>query len=279
MKLLETAEDLKDWAEYRIYLRERLKLLSPEPEPAFISKARFEFDLGGKVFRSYAVIFGKKSRQMAMKLRKEGVLFLEGTVSAQGKKLSLSGFADRHLAGAEKTFTRSKLGIVVVPRDEARDSGPRRAAGEPDEDDSGGDSRREARERQTKLKKAALRIEKAVVFWGKTEILMTRQLRQLQRQILSMGDPRAKALVRSLEDIRTRLEKIDDEAREASEAAARGDAKGFVVARKDFLAKANRILKRVQQDELIRMADENPLVSIQLQKTLSSSLVRLMKAV
>jgi len=260
MKVLESAEELKSWADYRILMRERVKQLSPEPEPVYVSKARFEFDVNGKVWRGHAVLFGKKSRQMAMKLRKEGVLFLEGTVTADGKRLTLTGLSGKLLEGAEKTFKRLKLGIQLVGG-------------------SNGEDEEEDLQLKRKLGKAAQRIEKAVVFWGKTEQLVTRQLRQLQRAIQSSGDPRNKVVIRGLEEIRTKLERIDDEAREASDAAERGDAKGFAVARKDFLQKAGRILRRVRSDELIQMADANPVVRIQLRQTLESSLQRLMKAV
>lgn len=261
MKVLETAEELKNWEEYRILVRERVKQLSGETEPLYVSKTRQEFDINGKVWRGYAVLFGKKSRQMAMKMRKEGILFLEGTVKGDGKRLTLGGLASKQMEGAEKTFTRLKLGIqVVAPTADAEGEG------------GGGQQR-------AQLKKAAQRIEKAVVFWDKTEQLVTRQLRQLQKAIQQTGDPRNKAVIRGLEEIRTKLEKIDDEARDCSEAAEKGDQRGFEVARKDFMQKANRILQRVRSDELIRMADANPIVSIRLKDTLESSLQRLMKAV
>ena len=261
MKVLETADELKNWEDYRILIRERVKQLSGEPEAAYISKARVEFDINGKVWRGHAVLFGKKSRQMAMKMRKEGILFLEGTVTADGKRLTLQGFSGKLLEGAEKTFTRLKLGLQMITA-------------------AGGDGAEEGEEEvQLKLKKAAQRIEKAVAFWDKTEQVVTRQLRQLQRAIQATGDPRNKSVIRGLEEIRTKLEKIDDEARDCSEAAERGDQRGFVIARKDFVQKANRILGRVRNDELIKMADANPIVSIQLRSTLESSLVRLMKAV
>ena len=262
--ILDTLEQLQDFAEYRVFMRERLKRLSSEKEPIFISKSRLDFQISGNAWKSHGLIFGKKSRQIAMRMRKEGAMFLEGVCHADGSKLVIEGLSDKFVVGAARTLKRLKLGFEIEA-----------GSGE-DAAESGAD---EGAAGQAELKQKAARIEKAVQFWHKTEEFATTELRKLQRKIQGLNHPAGKGVIRGLEQIRTRLETIDDEAAEAGEAARRGDAAGFEKARQDFLQKARRILQSVQKDDLIDAADNNPGVKIQIKKTLTDSLNRLMKAV
>jgi len=262
MVMLDSLDQMRKFDDYRVFMRDRLKRLSPEKEAIFISKARLDFDINGNAWKSYGLLFGKKSRALAMKMRKEGAMFVEGVCYADGKKLVIEGMSDKFVQGAQRTLKRLKLGFEVVAGEGAEAS--------EDADGSSG---------AADLRRRAARIEKAVVFWHKTETLATRELRKLQKSILGLGDPRGKAVARELEKIRDRLESIDDEAREAAEAAERGDADGFEKARDDFLEKARRILDRVAKDDLIALADSNPGVPIHLRSTLTDSLTRLLKAV
>ena len=129
------------------------------------------------------------------------------------------------------------------------------------------------------LVQRAAKIEKAVQIWTKTEQVVTGELRKLQKAILAYGDPRGESVARGLEGILQKLDRVDDEAREAAEAAERGDPKGFEVARDDFLKKVQRILDYASTDELIKDADSNPAVSIKIGATLEKSLSALVKAV
>lgn len=125
----------------------------------------------------------------------------------------------------------------------------------------------------------AKKIETAVKVWNKTEEAATKELRKLQKAILDLGDPRGRPVIQGLEGILTKLDKVDDEAREAADAAAKGDHQGFQKARDDFMNKMNRILDYVNKDELIKDADNNPAVNIKIAETITNSLNRLMKAV
>jgi len=129
------------------------------------------------------------------------------------------------------------------------------------------------------LEKRAGKIEQAVKVWNKTEEVATKELRKLQKAIHALDDPRANGVIKGLEGILTRLGKVDDEAREAAEAAKRGDQRGFDLARDDFMRKVDGILAYVEQDELIRNADENPAVKVKIRETLSKSLTQLKKLV
>ena len=259
MVMLDSLDQMLKFDDYRVFMRERLKRLSTEKEPIFISKARLDFDLNGSAWKSHGLIFGKKSRTMAMKMRKEGAMFLEGVCYSDGKSLVIEGMSDKFVEGAQRTLKRLKLGFEAVP------------AGGAGAEQEGADT--------AELQKRAARIQKAVQFWQKTEELATRELRKLQKMILDLGDPRSKGVARELEKIRDRIETIDDEAREAAVAAKNGDAEGFEKARDDFRQKAKRILDRVSKDELIRVADSNPAVQTNIGQTLTDSLNRLLKAV
>lgn len=125
----------------------------------------------------------------------------------------------------------------------------------------------------------AKKIETAVKVWNKTEEAATKELRKLQKAILDLGDPRGRPVIQGLEGILTKLDKVDDEAKEAADAAAKGDHAGFQRARDDFMMKMNKILDYVQKDELIKDADSNPAVNIKIAETITNSLNRLMKAV
>lgn len=129
------------------------------------------------------------------------------------------------------------------------------------------------------LAEQAKKIETAVKVWNKTEEAATKELRKLQKAILDLDDPRSRPVIQGLESILTRLDKVDDEAKEAADAAAAGDHAGFVAARQDFMNKMNSILTYVNNDELIRDADNNPAVNIDIAGTITNSLNRLMAAV
>ena len=264
MVLMQSLEELKCWDDYRTFMRKYLKLMSGEPEPFYVSKSRLDFVVGDKPWKSHAILLGKRSRKLAQVMRKEGELFLEGSCTSDGKRITLHDLSEKYAQGAARTLKRLKLGYEIVTADDAAEA----EAGSAVSDRTRG-----------KLGQMAVRIEKAVVFWEQTQVLATRELRKLQRAIQATGDRRAKPVIRGLERILTRLDRIDDEAREASAAARAGDAQGFKVARADFRTKVNRILDYVENDRLIADADANPGVSINLRTTLSGSLNRLLKAV
>lgn len=259
MMTLTSLDELLDFALYRVFLRERLKRLSEQREPVFVSKARLDFRVNGSAWKAHAIVFGKKSRPMAQTLRKEGAPFLEGVGFAEGRRLVLEGFPDKHVAGARRTVERLKLGCEVVG--------------------GGAVERAPAANERDDLDRRAARIEQAVRFWQRAELGATAELRKLQRAIAALNLPAGKAVIRGLETIRSGLERLDDEAAEAAEAARRGDARAFVSARADFLAKVDRIRDHVERNELIRAADSNPEVPLGIRSLLTLALARLRKAV
>jgi hypothetical protein len=273
VKWIESVEELEAWEEYRQFLKDQLKLVDGEA-PIFVSKLKRSFEIEGKPWKGHAVLAGPKAIQSVKNLKKEGVLFLEGTVRRKGKDLDVEGILPKLLKESQKTFLKLRLGYKIVGVDEADDAGDdgaaEPAAGVPAKPEGGAPG---------ELAKRAETIQKAVLIWNKTEQAVTKELRKLQKAILAFNDPRGRAVIQGLENILTRLDKVDDEAREAADAARRGDADGFAKARDDFRTKMNRMLEYVKNDELIRDADQNPAVEIKIGETLTKSLNQLMKVV
>ena len=108
-----------------------------------MTRKKFEFDIDGKPFKSHAVLVGKKGRITAQILKKEGVLFREGTCKRDGKSLLVSAIPPELIKGAKKTFLKLRLGRKIVPYGELPPDGDE-AAEEALDDKSG--SRRLDRE-------------------------------------------------------------------------------------------------------------------------------------
>jgi hypothetical protein len=138
-------------------------------------------------------------------------------------------------------------------------------------------ARRAPRRRATE--KRAARIAKAVEVWNKTEKVATQELRKLQKALLGLDDPRSKPIIQGLEGILKEIDRVDDEGHAVEAAAASGDATAFETARAAFVRKLEAIRTHVEQDELIRMADSNPLLEIKLRDTFTKSLSQLIQAV
>ncbi len=106
---------LGDWQAYRQFLRAHLKRLPPEGGPFYVSRKKVEFSIEGKAFKGLAVLVGMKARMTVQALKKEGVLFKEGTCRKQGKELQVEGISMVLIKGARKTFLKLRLGRKLVP--------------------------------------------------------------------------------------------------------------------------------------------------------------------
>ncbi len=109
---------LTDWKSYRDFMKVQLKKLGSEDGPIFISRKKYDFDMDGKPFSGFAVLVGKKARITVNILKKEGTLFKEGIVKADGKKLLVSAMTAELIKGAKKTFQKLRLGRKIVPHGE-----------------------------------------------------------------------------------------------------------------------------------------------------------------
>ncbi len=109
---------LTDWKSYRDFMKVQLKKLGSEDGPIFISRKKYDFDMDGKPFSGFAVLVGKKARITVNILKKEGTLFKEGIVKAEGKKLLVSAMTAELIKGAKKTFQKLRLGRKIVPHGE-----------------------------------------------------------------------------------------------------------------------------------------------------------------
>ncbi len=115
MATLESAANLKSWEDYKAFLKDQLKLLPDGDGTIFVSKDKLEFDLQGKPWSGYAVLAGPKAAAVVQKLRKEGVLFREGTCRKQGKELLVEGIPSKLAKEANKTLLKSMLGYSATP--------------------------------------------------------------------------------------------------------------------------------------------------------------------
>ncbi len=127
MAKIKSLEDLQNWREYRVFLRKELKGLPEAGQgegPVFITKDEVEFDLGGKPFSSHAVLFGDQAVATMKAIKKEGVLFREGTCHLQGENIGVRELSGGLLRGANLTLKRMALGAKLVPSNGAEaDSG------------------------------------------------------------------------------------------------------------------------------------------------------------
>ena len=109
---------LADWNAYRDFVRAHIKRLPAEGGPFFVSRKKVEFSIQGKPFKGHAVLLGKKGRVTVQNLKKEGVLFKEGTCLREGKKMLVGGIPSTLIKGAAKTFLKLRVGRKIVPHGE-----------------------------------------------------------------------------------------------------------------------------------------------------------------
>jgi hypothetical protein len=276
VKLIESKEALQAWDDYRELLKVQLKLLA-DTDVIFVSKEKIPFEIAGKPWNAHAVLAGVKGQMSVQKLRKAGVIFREGTCSKAGKELELAGLEAKLVKGAARTLAKLRLGYTIAGVDE--EGADESADGDASAPASAGAASAGAASGPVDLAERAKRIAKAVQVWSKTEAAATKELRKLQKALLALDDPRTRAVIQGLETILARIDRVDDEGRAVEAAAAQGDAAAFDKARADFLGKLDAIRAHVEQDELIRMADSNPLLEVKLRDTYAKSLARLIKAV
>ncbi len=106
---------LGDWKAYRGFVKAHLKRLPGEGGPIFVSKKKFAFVIKNKPYQGYAVLIGNKGRVTMQALKKDGVLFREGTCKKDGKKLLVGGIPALLIKGAAKTFLKLRVGRKIVP--------------------------------------------------------------------------------------------------------------------------------------------------------------------
>ncbi len=273
MNLIESKDQLESWGDYLEFLKLQLKLLEGGAEPFFVSKDKLDFEIEGKPWKGHAVLAGPKGLACTRKLMKEGLVFREASCRKAGKELQLEGLDPKLAKEAAKTLAKMRLGFKIAGAEaelegESGSEGSGPAAAHEAMHDAVGD-----------LAKQATRIAKAVEVWTKTEAAATKELRKLQKALLALGDPRTKPVIQGLESILTRIDRVDDEAKAVEAAAGSGDAGAFGKAREEFLGKLRGILSHVEGDELIRMADSNPVAEVKIGETFKKSLSQLIQSV
>ena len=119
MKLIESKEELQNWEDYRAFLKLQLKRIT-RPEPFYVSKDKLEFTLGKTKWRGHAVLAGPKAPQCVRRLKKDNVVFREGTCERAGREISFTGeqMKDRYVREPVKTFEKLKLGYKLTHKQE-----------------------------------------------------------------------------------------------------------------------------------------------------------------
>ena len=111
---LENLEALKNWTEYRTFMKERLKMVPASDCPVYVSKEKVDFQIDGKPWRGFAFLAGPKGQIAAKKIKKEGVLWREATASLQSKEFTIEGLSPQHLKQVGLTLKKLKLGYTVA---------------------------------------------------------------------------------------------------------------------------------------------------------------------
>lgn len=114
-------DSLENWDQYTAYMKAQLKKVKTKPTFFFVSRKPQTFDVGGSSWKGVAVIAGRKSDLLARKLKKDGVIFEEGSCTRAGKVLTVEGLPHELVRKASKTFLKLKLGFKCLAADDPGD--------------------------------------------------------------------------------------------------------------------------------------------------------------
>ncbi len=207
---------LENWAEYRVYCRQRFRKLPKDDktlEPIYISRKKREFDINGKTWKGHAVLAGKKAKNVAKNLKKEGMLFLEGECYADGKEIVASGLPGNALKVAAKTLKMLKLGFTLrsvdgsIEEDDATTDDPMTAAQE------------RASEDTASFGQGLVKYRRSLLMFAQAKSAAMGQLANLERQVAELPGEAdlAAALQKKLTEIFQSLQDKVDAAINASD--------------------------------------------------------------
>jgi len=110
---LDSLEQLTAWDSYCAFMKERLVQLPKGECPFYLSKKKLEFTDNGKSWKGHAVLVGPKGELVVKAVGREGVQFVEGICTAEGKEFTVSGIDASLLKLAASTLKRTKLGFKI----------------------------------------------------------------------------------------------------------------------------------------------------------------------
>lgn len=116
MSTIRTVADVKDWDNYRAYLKERIKALEDGEHAFLVSKEKFVFENAGKEIQGRAFLIGDKAAAVAQALKKEGLLFRTYTCRKSAKEIVTIGL--QATAAKQVEFTVKKLALGVTTSNE-----------------------------------------------------------------------------------------------------------------------------------------------------------------
>ena len=111
---IESLDELLSWANYKTFMKERLKQVPTEDCPFFISKTKLDFDENGKKWSGFAVLVGVKGQIAVNKLKLKGLAFREALCSLNAKAFTVPGLDPTKAKQAELTLKHLKLGYSMA---------------------------------------------------------------------------------------------------------------------------------------------------------------------
>ena len=136
MSNIRSVADVRDWNNYRSYLKERIKALEDGEHAFLVSKEKFVFENAGKEVQGRAFLVGDKAAAVAQALKKEGLVFRSYTCRKTAKELVTIGLQATVAKQVEFTVKKLALGVTTsnegeVPDGEAPGVGATEAAAAP----------------------------------------------------------------------------------------------------------------------------------------------------
>lgn len=112
---MKTLQELSDWTTYRDHLKAEFKRLSDGEQPFLVSKHRNEFKVKDSPWKGRLIFVGERGEKQAKQLTlKDGVKFLEGKCTVQGKEISLSGIESTHHLAIQTLLKKTTLGYKLA---------------------------------------------------------------------------------------------------------------------------------------------------------------------
>jgi len=208
MVALQSLEDLKNWDTFRTLTKEHLKLLAPTGDRLWVSRVDVDFEIRGKTWAGRAFLVGDKGELAMKRLKKEGLLFLEGSCRLDGKVLHVEGITGSVAKKAQLTMRKLVIGFEIVPEKDAQEDADRPTdahGGAPRSSPAAEETRRPgraagtSRELQRELRRLAPLVREALAAATPERRAELQRLLQALRMLAERGDEeRAREALRRL---------------------------------------------------------------------------------
>ncbi|MCA8977184.1 MAG: hypothetical protein KDC98_20855 [Planctomycetes bacterium] len=250
-------KSMRDWLHYRKYVRARLRrlpALGDEPEPFYVSRKVFAFDMAGKPWRGNVVLAGAKARSVVKQLKGEGLQFLVGAACVAAKEIVASDVSSAGLKAARKTLKMLRLGFRLRgDADDEADGRATSAAPPPNESSQPSESTSAERTGADVITPGLVKYRSSLLSFARTKDSIRQQLRTLKSEVAALpseGDL-ADELERRLDGMFTGIADVVDDAINASS----DDREPVTQAVRTRLQEA---IAEVGSDPLLEHVDQSP---------------------